>query len=60
MTTYADMLNILVGRNGSPHPGGEWATYGLPVAETHRTAVAAQASLWGIEPEEWLAVGVRT
>jgi len=55
-----ESLNLLVGRNGSPHPGGEWAMYGLPVAKRHRTAAAAQASLWGIEPEEWLAVGVRT
>jgi hypothetical protein len=55
-----ESLNLLVGRNGSPHPGGQWAFYGLPVSREHRAVVDAQASLWGVSPGEWLTVGVRT
>jgi hypothetical protein len=55
-----ESLNLLVGVNASPHPDGTYATYGLPVSKEHRSAGAAQASLWGVTPKDWEAVNIKT
>lgn len=53
-------LNLLVGRNASPHPGGNWAVYGMPVQRRYRKAESAQASRWGLKVSEWKMIGART
>ena len=42
-------LRLLVARNASPHPGGKYEYFGLPVPEWCYTVYEAQASLWAVD-----------
>ena len=45
--------NLLLARNGSPHPDGEYQMYGLLCSAEARTVLEAQASLAQLSPDEF-------